>query len=314
MPSVSIVTPTYNRAEYLKEAIESVLAQTYQDWELIVVDDGSSDHTVQVLRKFMKDDNRIHYIKKENNGAAAARNTALHQVTGKYIAFIDDDDRWLPEKLQMQVELMESDSEIGFCYVRFQIYKKVGNNLEKGTLFPPFLASKFEDLFDAFIAPSSAMFRKTCFDRVGWFNPQYERCEDFDLWLRIAQMTKIAAIDKIGVFSVMDERHRGMDTEVRSWKIGIELLKHVKLTPQYQYYKPIIKTHIAKRYYWIGRADLDAHQYQNAAFNFIKAILTDPMIGLAVRRSESKGNLIQILKPYAAVPVSFVKGFIHGLR
>ena len=314
MPSVSIITPTYNRAEYLKEAIESVLSQTFQDWELIVVNDGSTDHTVEVLNAYTMRDRRIRSIHKENSGISEARNTALAIATGKYIAFIDDDDRWLPEKLEMQVKLMDSKPEVGFCYVRFQIYKKVEDRLEKGTLFPPFLATKFEELFDAFIAPSAAIFRKTCLDQAGWFNVQYNRCEDFDLWLRVGQITQIAPIDEVGAFTVMDERHRGIDNEILSWKMGIKFIKRIKLTPQCSYYRPFLKTHIAKRHYWIAREDLDHQRYWSAAIHFAKAILEDPLIGLSVRRLESKGNMISILKPYIAVPVSFVKGLIRGRR
>ncbi len=314
MPSVSIITPTYNRAQYIKEAIESVISQTYSDWELIVVDDGSTDQTFEILDKYAKQDKRIRYIRQSNAGPSTARNTALAQVSGKYIAFIDDDDRWLPEKLKLQVELMESDPETGFCYVRFQIYKKAGNNLEKGMLFPQFLATKFEDLFDVFIAPSSSLFRKTCLDQAGRFNPLYERCEDFDLWLRIGQICKITPIDQIGVFSVMDDRHHGMDSEIKTWKIGIELIRKLQLNPQHQYCKPFLKTHIAKRYYWIGRADLDFHRHWSAALNFTRSVLADPGIGLEVRRSEDQKNFTQVMKPYFAIPVSLIKGLIYGRR
>ena len=314
MPNISIIMPTYNRARYLKDAVDSVLAQTYQDWELIVVDDGSTDHTVEVLNQCVKQDKRIYYIHQSNLGGATARNAALTKSTGQYIAFIDDDDCWLPKKLEMQVKLMDSRPEVGFCYTRFQIYKKVEDRLEKGTLFPPFLATKFEELFDAFIAPSAAIFRKTCLDQAGWFNVQHSRCEDFDLWLRVGQITQIAPIDEVGAFTVMDERHRGIDNEILSWKMGIKFIKRIKLTPQYSYYRPFLKTHIAKRHYWIAREDLDHQRYWSAAIHFAKAILEDPLIGLSVRRLESKGNMISILKPYIAVPVSFVKGLIRGRR
>ncbi len=314
MPSVSIITPTYNRAQYIKEAIESVISQTYSDWELIVVDDGSTDQTFEILDKYTKQDKRIRYIRQSNSGPSAARNTALAQANGKYIAFIDDDDRWLPEKLEIQVKLMESDPKIGFCYVRFQVYKKIQNKLEKGTLFPQFLAAKFEDLFDVFIAPSSTIFRKSCLDQVGWFSSKYNRSEDFDLWLRVAQICKIMPIDQVGAFTVMDDRHRGIDTEVLAWEVGIDILKKLKLTPQYVHCKRMIRTHIAKRHYWIGRVQLDHHHYWRAAICFFKALVADPLIGLAVRRSDDRGNFKQILKPYLAVPISLVKGLLHGRR
>ena len=314
MPTVSIITPTYNRASYIAEAVESVLKQTFPDWELIVVDDGSIDNTKQVIELYTKTDKRILYIWQKNGGTVNARNTGLAQVQGKYVAFLDDDDRWLPDKLKIQVDLMETNLEIGFCYTRFQIYKKIGNSLEKTKLFPHSLARQFEDLFDNFIAPSSAMFRKTVFNQVGGFNPFYRKCEDFDFWLRAGQVCKIAPIDQVGVFTVMDGRSHDASNEIEVWKIGIDILRNLKLEPQYANYKSSVKTHIAKRYYWIGREYLDQKAYLKAALNFARAIATDPLIGLAVRGAKDRGTFAQVLKSYVAIPICLVKGLLHAKR
>ena len=316
MPAVSVVIPTYNRASYIGEALESVLSQTFKDWELIVVDDGSTDNTQGVIKSFLNKDNRIRCIRQENRGAVAARNKALEVASGKYVAFLDDDDRWLPDKLEMQVKVMESDPEIGFCYMRFQIYKKVENRLEKGKLFPEFLATKFEELPDVFIAPCSAMFRKSCLDCAGLFDTRYKQCDDFDFWLRIGQICKIQPIDKIGAFTVMDGRTHNASNELKVWQTGIDILTNLKLTPQYQHCKGLVKTHIAKRYCWIAREYLDRRSYWPAALNFTKALLTDSLIGLAVTMGEPKGigKMTRVLKFYMTVPACLVKGLIHGRR
>lgn len=298
---VSIVMPTYNRSAYLKEAIESVLAQTFQDWELFVMDDGSTDQTEAIVRTYAQMDKRVCYLKQPNAGPCVARNTGLRHSTGKYVAFLDDDDRWLPNKLEMQVRVMESDLTIGFSYTRFQIYRKVGNTLEQSKLFPQSLAARFEDLMDNFIAPSSVMFRREVFDQAGEFDTRYRKCDDFDFWLRAGQICKIAAVDQVGVFTVMDGRMHDADDEVEVWKIGIDILRNLKLQPGYLRSKPLIRTHMAKRYYWIGRIFLDRQAYGQAAAHFAKALLMDPLIGLSVRRTEDRGAFSRILKSYAAV-------------
>ncbi len=316
MTTVSVIIPTYNRASYIGEAIDSVLTQIFRDWELIVVDDGSTDDTAKVLEKYRRQDPRIHYVRQKNAGSSRARNTAITHISGKYVAFLDDDDRWLPKKLEMQVQFMESNPTIGFCYMRFQIYKKVGNKLEKGKLFPEFLATEFEELSDVFIAPCSVLIRKSHLDEVEWFGPQYNRCEDFDLWLRLGQICKIAPIDEIGAFTIMDDRPHGAESELKVWEIGIEILRNLKLTPQYQHRKKLIRTNIAKRYYWIAREYLNEKSYRKAAINFAKALLTDPLIGLAVtvRKPEGIEKMTRVLKSYMAVPVCLLKGLIHGRR
>ena len=314
MPVVSVILPTHNRASYIGEAIESVLAQTFQDWELIIVDDGSTDHTKKLVDSYVQRDPRVHYIWQKNAYCVAARNNAFGRVRGKYVAFIDDDDRWLAKKLEIQVKAMEQDPEIGFCYMQFQIYKKTREGLQKTKLFPQFLARTFEELPDAFIAPCSVLFRKSHTDRLGKFDTRYKTCEDFDFWLRIAQICKIHPIAEVGAFTVMDGRLHDASNEIKVWQIGIEILRNLKLTPQYRHCKHLIRTHIAKRYYWIAREYLDQKVYWRAAAHFSKALLTDPLIGLAVRASEKQDVISQIVKSYAAAPLCLLKGLVHGRR
>ena len=112
-PKVSIIIPTYNRAKLLSRAIKSVLDQTFKDFELIIVDDGSTDNTKGVVEEFQKKDSRIKYIWQENSGAPAKpKNTGIRQARGEYVAFLDDDDEWFPKKLEKQIELFEDN--IGF--------------------------------------------------------------------------------------------------------------------------------------------------------------------------------------------------------
>ncbi len=110
MPKVSVIIPTYNRAHFLCEALDSALSQTFKDFEIIIVDDGSTDNTKQVLEKY---GSRIYYIYQENKGRAEARNTGIRRAKGEHIAFLDDDDIWLPNKLEKQVFFLDARPDIG---------------------------------------------------------------------------------------------------------------------------------------------------------------------------------------------------------
>ena len=128
-PIVSIIIPTFNRAGMIHRAIESIKLQTFNDWELIVVDDASTDSTEEIIQTYMRDDQRIRYIKHEKNqGGSAARNSGIKNSKGSYIALLDDDDRWYPEKLRLQYDYLQNYPETGlvysgFCYVDYETDK-----------------------------------------------------------------------------------------------------------------------------------------------------------------------------------------------
>ncbi len=124
MPAVSVIIPTYNSAHFVVEAVESVLAQTWQDLEIVVIDDGSTDETAAVMTRFGPP---VRYIQQRNGGVAVARNKGIRESSGKYIAFLDADDTWLPEKLEKQIELLEKDQDARACY---SAYSSVSSDLQ----------------------------------------------------------------------------------------------------------------------------------------------------------------------------------------
>ncbi|WP_042143752.1 glycosyltransferase family 2 protein [Paucisalibacillus sp. EB02] len=118
-PLISVITPAYNAERFIKQTIESVLAQTYTNWEMIIVDDCSTDRTVEFINEFTQKDNRVHLIQlEENSGSAVARNLAMENAKGKYIAFLDSDDLWFPEKLETQVQFMQ-EKDIAFSFTKY---------------------------------------------------------------------------------------------------------------------------------------------------------------------------------------------------
>lgn len=186
-PLVSIVLPTYNRAGLLYRAIESVLNQTYFNFELIVVDDCSKDSTKNVVKGFC--DNRIRYIRHEKNkGAPAARNSGIAAAGGEYIAFQDSDDEWFSTKLEKQMSLFDSASrDLGVVYTSFWVIDQ-----GKKTLIPPLDLKKTDgEIHDMlletnFISTPTAVVRKECFKKVGMF-ANIPRLQDWELWLRISK-------------------------------------------------------------------------------------------------------------------------------
>ena len=186
MPAVSVIIPTYNRAELLRLAVTSVLNQTFQDFEIIVVDDASEDHTHEVVHNFR--DKRIKYIRHEvNKRVAAARNTGVLNSSGAYIAFVDDDDEWLPKKLQMQVALLEnSPSTVGGVYTGFvQIDKSTGHILRQ--IVHKRRGNIYNDLLKSNFIGAPVLLRRECFDQVGLFDERIEFGEEYDLLLRVSK-------------------------------------------------------------------------------------------------------------------------------
>ena len=187
MPNVSVIIPTYKRAHLVSQAIESVLAQTYTDYEIIVVNDGSPDNTDQVLASF---GDQITAIHQENLGVAAARNAGIMAASGRYIAFVDDDDLWLPNKLEKQIACLESTPKIGLVYSDMFCFNDRGflpNTWAKAYSILPF--EQTWTLFgrNCISTPSSVVVRRECLDAVGGFDETLICCEDYDLWLRISE-------------------------------------------------------------------------------------------------------------------------------
>jgi glycosyltransferase involved in cell wall biosynthesis len=180
-PRVSVIIPTYNRGWIVKEAIESVLAQDYRDFELIVVDDGSTDNTDDILNSYRGD---IMVFRQENQGVSAARNRGLAEASGRFIAFLDSDDLWLPQKLFRQVEFFNKNPDAQICQTEETwIRKGVRVNPKKrhkkpwGMIFEPSLAL-------CLVSPSAVMIRRSLLEKVGGFDETLPACEDYDLWLR----------------------------------------------------------------------------------------------------------------------------------
>ena len=192
-PKVSVIIPAFNRSRMLCEAIDSVLQQDYDNFELIVVDDGSTDGTPEALRSYQ---DGIIYIRQENKGVSVARNRGLEAASGDLIAFLDSDDLWLPGKLSCQVEFFNTHPDAMICqteetWIRNHVRVNPKNRHKKasGMIYK-------RSLELCLVSPSAVMIKKPLFEIVGNFDEDLPACEDYDLWLRISCRFPVFLIDE----------------------------------------------------------------------------------------------------------------------
>ena len=192
MPRVTVIIPTWNRAEWLEKSIGSVLGQTFRDFELVLVDDASTDSTAQILEKFSGKICKIIFAK--NRGVSTARNIAISKSRSEWIAFLDSDDYWHPEKLEKQINQIEirSDCPIHFTdeiWIRNgqRVNPKKKHKKKEGWIFQP-------SLENCIISPSSVILKREILEIHGMFDETLPICEDYDLWLRLTPRYKVALL------------------------------------------------------------------------------------------------------------------------
>jgi len=194
---ISVVIPSYNSAKLISAAIESVLSQTYQHFEIIIIDDGSSDNTETVVKSFT--DSPVQYYYQNNAGPADARNNGIKKSKGEYIAFLDADDKWYPQKLELQLKVFENNENVCLVYTAMQ-------NIEEGQVRRGIFRYKnyknkndfikFLLLNPISIVPT-VLVKKAYLDQYGYFDPQLRTGEDWDLWLRLAIKAKFYYLDEV---------------------------------------------------------------------------------------------------------------------
>jgi len=194
MPKVSVIIPTYNRLPILKEAVDSVLAQEFEDMELIIVDDGSTDGTAEEMKRY---GGRVKLIQhSQNKGVSAARNKGILHARGKYIAFLDSDDLWVKGKLKIQVSFLDDNPHYPICYTD-EIWIRRGKRVNPMLKHAKYSGWIFEKCLPlCIISPSSVMMKRTLFSKVGLFDEALLVCEDYDFWLRVSARFPIFFISR----------------------------------------------------------------------------------------------------------------------
>lgn len=191
-PVVSIVLPTFNRMPLLQEAVQSVVDQTVQEWELVIVDDGSTDGTAEYLQGLS--DPRLKNIVQDNAGVAAARNRGVQTSGAPFIAFLDSDDLWLPKKLEAQLAFFERHPEVGICQTE-ELWVRRGRRVNPARRHQKHSGWIFRECLPrCIVSPSAVMLRREAVEVLGGFDASFPVCEDYDLWLRAALRYEIQTL------------------------------------------------------------------------------------------------------------------------
>jgi len=273
MPKVSVIIPTYNRAGYIEEAIDSVLAQTYKDFEIIVIDDGSTDKTRKVLRKYT---GQIRYFPQENQGVAVSRNKGIAVSRGEYVAFLDSDDAWLPKKLERQVAFLEEHPDIALVCGEVFLMDEKGETIHH-VPHDRELPLTFKNLFEqSLIHVPTTMVRRQILEEAGGFDPAVDTSEDYDLWLRIIKkhrghyMELPLAKYRLHQDSLMSNLERRLSN-------NLMIFRKKEITAGMSWLKKRIR--LAKVYYEYAQEFLKIKSFHKAGRAFFKALVHCPWIG-----------------------------------
>jgi glycosyltransferase involved in cell wall biosynthesis len=199
MPKISIVIPVYNGEKTIRETLDSVFAQTFQDWELIISNDGSSDRTLELIEAIS--DPRLQIISDTNAGLSVSRNRGIKIATGEYISFLDADDLWSPDKLEAQLQALEKHPEAAVAYSWTDYIDESGNWLHSGLHLSP-EGNVLPELFlQNFLENgSNLLVRREAIDRVGYFETSLTSAQDWDLYLRLADLYYFVPVSRVQIF------------------------------------------------------------------------------------------------------------------
>jgi len=280
-PAVSVIIPTYNRADFLCSAIQSVLDQTFRDFELIVVDDGSRDNTREAVEGFT--DPRIRYVYQENKGISGARNTGIRNANATYIAFLDSDDLWLPQLLEVEIPILNTNQDVGLVYARAQSMDWSGEMLKGRIVGAP---QRYPDgtlkslLYGDFVCTITVVARRESLERAGWFDETLTTSVDWDMWLRMSLVCRFQFVDEV---LACIRSHSGRITNARSGRLAwwcrdrVRVLDKVyaqtRLPPEAESIKRIAYRNV---YMHAGLHWLGVRAWQESWRYFWKAIRVSP--------------------------------------
>ncbi len=296
MPKVSVIITTYNRPQYLKQAIESILAQTYRDFEIIVVDDGSPMDIRPILAPYGA---QVRYFRQKNRGIAAARNTGLSYAAGDYIAMLDDDDAWLPDRLATQVPILDGNPALGFVSAEVLVMDaegKVYSHYRK----PKGWNDTFGELYEGnYIHVPTVLLRKSHLLTLGGFDEGLSSTDDYDMWLRLAKTHPFIYLDRpLAIY----RRYRGQFTknpalfEMRI-RNNLKVISKSELTHDLGFLRTLIRK--AKVYHQYGNHYRMEGMFRQAGLNYCRAAITYPFVGTHYRPAAAPKT--KLLTPYYVV-------------
>jgi glycosyltransferase involved in cell wall biosynthesis len=274
MPKVSVIMPAYNSGKYIIDAIESVLHQSYSDYELIIIDDGSKDNTREIIMSY-DNRNEMRYYYQENSGISAARNKGIELSTGKYIAFLDADDLWMPDKLSESVKYLENNSAIKMVYSDMFIINSSGEVTGQWFRMKKEYAEGdiYENLIkECFIVPTSFVIEKAVL-LEDLFNVKATGVEDYDLWMRLARKYRYGLIrDPLVKWRNHDGNYSKNYAIVSEGLIGIFERELKEWNRKDKYYDIIVKR-LSSTLYTLGQYYIGKQKYKQANQLFMECLL-----------------------------------------
>lgn len=276
MPKVTVVIPAYNAMTYLPETLDSVLKQTLTDIEVLIINDGSTDHIVSWASEIT--DSRVHLIFQRNQGLPGARNTGIIHAQGEYVAFLDADDLWEPTKLEKQAHCLDSKPEVGLVYTWTLLVDQQGKSTGvvtaahiEGNVWEKLL------LGDVVGSGSSAMIRRSCFETVGLFDTELTSIEDCDMWVRIAAHYSLAVIKEVLVYYRQHSRNMSRDYNKMMQNSRLKIEKKFQNVPfELLYLRPRAYGHA---FLWLAwKIMFDGGESEKASFFSQQAILHYPQM------------------------------------
>jgi glycosyltransferase involved in cell wall biosynthesis len=282
IPRVSVVVPVFNRGKFIAETIGSVLAQTYKDFEVIAVDDGSKDDSRAVLDSFGDAIQVIEHPGRANRGQSASINLGLRAARGEFTAILDSDDVWAPEKLATQLRIFAANPEVGLVYGNGWVIDGNGRRM-----YPVYQPDHREEsdasrvLLDCyFLLPSNSLVRTSVIRQAGWFDESFRAAQDHDMAIRIAEITKLAYVNE-PIFNY--RRHEdsiSVKNADRRWRNGFVILD--RAASRYAYPASVIRRRRAVLHFRLGQCEAKSRRFGRALGHFVLAGLLDPLRALQV--------------------------------
>lgn len=277
MTDVSVVLPCCNGARWIGKAVESILAQTCENFELVIIDDGSTDDSKTIIAPYLYD-KRIRYIYQDNRGFSAAINRGMKESKGIFIGFIGQDDLWMPTKLESQLRYISKHKNIDLVHSNYYIIDAKGRIMRVVRARTPDFSRKEEVVkrlfLDNFIGFETVLVKRRCFDQVGFFDENMIGFSDHDMWLRIAGSFNIGYLD---LYLVGKREHEFQLSQVRAEAVlRDEFLVVKKAIEYYPFLKRVEQKKLTSLYYFLGMTLVQKGDHKKAKQQLIKVIMYQP--------------------------------------
>lgn len=291
---------------FIRDALESVFAQTFKDYELLVIDDGSTDNTAEIIKEYA---GRLQYVYKKNAGVFSALNVGVRLAKGDYLAFLDADDMWLPQKLEKQLTVIE-ERKAGFVYTAKLMAKADGK--PTGEIRPTRPAKSLFDLLNNHYVNMSALVRKELVEQAGMFDESIESSGDTDFWVRVAKIAPFEYIDEPLLIYRLHGNNLSLNSDKRFAGHVIMFKKvlkdkDIKLPVSYK------RMRLAQEYYWLSKALSEKKKFKEAAHALMQGMIHNVFLGFSFIEKQDRLDLKikKMLNPIAAFMLYAAKSLIR---